>query len=92
MKSILARRVMLVICCDNAKGNAHNNYDDIMPLIMLTLLHNASLKVGKVDLSGIHRSFFAMRHAMRRDLRWMRAMRTREIPFTEEVNDATKFC
>ena len=43
-------------------------------------------------LSGIHRSFFAMRHAMRRDLRCMRAMRTREIPFTEEVSDATKFC
>ena len=39
-------------------------------------------------LSGIHRSFFAMR----RDLRWMRAMRTREIPFTEEVSDATKSC
>ena len=43
-------------------------------------------------LSGIHRSFFAMRHAMRRDLRRTRAMRTREIPFTEEVSDATNFC
>ena len=31
-----------------------------------------------------------MRHAMRRDLRRTRAMRTREIPFTEEVSDATK--
>ena len=40
---------MLVISCDYAKGNAHN-YEDIMTLIMLTLLHNASLKVGKVDL------------------------------------------
>ena len=43
-------------------------------------------------LSGIHRSFFAMRHAMRRDLRRTRAMRTREIPFTEEVSDATTSC
>ena len=47
---------MLVIFCDNAKGNAHNNYEDIediMPLIMLTLFYNhdnASLKVGKVAL------------------------------------------
>ena len=41
-------RVILVVCCDNPKGNARNN-EDIMPLIMLTLLHNASLKVGKVD-------------------------------------------
>ena len=38
-------RVMLVICCDNAKGNAYIN-EDIMPLLMLTLLHNANLKVG----------------------------------------------
>ena len=39
---------MVVICCDNTKGNAHN-YEDIRPHIMLKLLYNASLKVGKVD-------------------------------------------
>ena len=40
---------------------------------------------GAFLLSEIHRSFFAMRHAMRRDLRWTRAMQLREIPFTEKV-------
>ena len=46
-------RVMLVICCDIAKGNTHNMILMklvLMPLIMLTLLYNACLKVGKVDL------------------------------------------
>ena len=38
--------------------------------------------------SGIRIGFFAIR----RDLRRMRAMRTREIPFTEEVSDATMIC
>ena len=42
-------RVMLVIRCDIAKGNTHN-MRILMPLIMLTLLYNACLKVGKVDL------------------------------------------
>ena len=49
-----------------------------------------------IALSGIHRTFFAMRHvmrhAMRRDLRRTCAMRTREIPFTEEVSDAKTSC
>ena len=50
------------------------------------------LKMSGTILSGIHRRIFAMRWAMQHDLRRKRAMQTREIPFTEEVCDATMLC